>query len=117
MSNLNLNSAMGNGINGSYNNMLLKTKCFKNGIGWRHPPCNVKLKSQYLYSPQGFSIPLDPHLSRVDDSMFILSRNYSHPDCCPSTFSTSTGCVCTTPEQIKYIAASRGGNNTGLQPI
>ena len=113
MSNLNLNCSMGNGVKGSYNNLLLKTTCYKNNLGWKHTPCNAKLKSQYLYVPQGHPIPLNPTLSKVADSMFIFSRNYSHPDCCPSTYSTDLGCICTTPEQIRYIAAMRGGNNTG----
>ena len=54
-------------------------------------------------------------------SMFMFMNNKSSPDCCPSTFSTSTGCVCTTENQRKYIN-SRGmvngpvsgvGNETG----
>ena len=40
-------------------------------------------------------------------SMFMFMNNKSSPDCCPSTFSTSTGCVCTTENQRKYIN-SRG---------
>ena len=39
-----------------------------------------------------------------DQNMFMLYRNKSSPNCCPSTFSTSTGCVCTTQDQRDYIA-------------
>ena len=39
-----------------------------------------------------------------DQNMFMLYRNKSSPNCCPSTYSTSTGCVCTTQDQRDYIA-------------
>jgi hypothetical protein len=39
-----------------------------------------------------------------DQNLFMLYRNKSSPNCCPSTFSTSTGCVCTTQDQRDYIA-------------
>lgn len=107
MADLNLKCSMGNGVKGSYDNLFLQTKC---AHPWRHAPCNPKLKSQYIFIGQGSPLPLNPTLSRVNDDMFMLARNYTSPDCCPSTYSTSTGCVCTTPEQIRYIA-SRGYRN------
>ena len=44
-----------------------------------------------------------------DKKMFMLANNRTSPNCCPSTFSTSTGCVCTTKNQRDFIA-SRGGS-------
>ena len=41
--------------------------------------------------------------------MFYM--NESRPECCPSTYSSSTGCLCETPEQAMYLN-SRGGNRT-----
>ena len=41
--------------------------------------------------------------------LHMLARNPSHPECCPSTYSTSTGCVCMTPAQKKWLA-NRGAN-------
>ncbi len=41
-------------------------------------------------------------------SMFMFANNKSSPDCCPSTFSTSTGCVCTTEDQRRFVASNRG---------
>jgi hypothetical protein len=41
------------------------------------------------------------------EKMFMLANNVSSPLCCPSTFSTSTGCLCTTKNQRDFIA-SRG---------
>ncbi len=43
-----------------------------------------------------------------DKKMFMLANNRTSPNCCPSTFSTSTGCVCTTKNQRDFVA-SRGG--------
>lgn len=38
------------------------------------------------------------------EKMFMWANNVASPLCCPSTFSTSTGCVCTTQNQRDYIA-------------
>jgi len=43
--------------------------------------------------------------------MVIFSKNKFKPECCPSPYSSSTGCVCMTPEQIHYLN-TRGGNRT-----
>lgn len=43
-------------------------------------------------------------------SAAMFKFNKSLPECCPSTYSRSTGCVCETPEQTKYLM-SRGNNN------
>lgn len=42
-----------------------------------------------------------------DEKMFMLANNVTSPLCCPSTYSTSTGCLCTTKNQRDYVA-SRG---------
>ena len=75
---------------------------------------------------QGSSVPLqsvDPPLSgehstfpSVDgvsnkNSMFMFAYNKSSPDCCPSTYTTSTGCVCTNSDQRKYLN-NRGNNRS-----
>lgn len=44
-------------------------------------------------------------------SMFMFSNNKSSPDCCPSTFSTSTGCVCTTDAQRDFVKGRGMGVN------
>ena len=45
------------------------------------------------------------------DNLFIFKNNQAKPECCGASFSCSTGCVCTTPEQRNYIN-TRGGNRT-----
>ena len=37
--------------------------------------------------------------------MFMWANNVSSPICCPSTYTTSTGCLCTTKNQRDFIAA------------
>jgi len=37
------------------------------------------------------------------------------PECCPNTYSTSTGCACMTLGQYKWLN-ERGGNNSPPQP-
>jgi hypothetical protein len=43
--------------------------------------------------------------------MVMFAKNKFKPECCPSPYSTSTGCVCMTSEQINYLN-TRGGNRT-----
>lgn len=38
------------------------------------------------------------------EKMFMWANNVTSPLCCPSTFSTSTGCVCSTKNQRDFIA-------------
>jgi hypothetical protein len=43
--------------------------------------------------------------------LVLFAKNKFKPECCPAPYSTSTGCVCMTPEQINYLN-TRGGNRT-----
>ena len=42
-------------------------------------------------------------------SLSMLSENRVSADCCPSTYTTSNGCVCMTKDQLEQIN-TRGGN-------
>lgn len=105
-----LNYNMGNGVYGSYDNLHLKTPCNDN---WKHSPCNPPLKKNKLFIPQGTPLPLKDEMMYQNlptDSMFMFANNYSSPECCPSTFSTDNGCVCTTEQQRKLVGITRGNN-------
>ena len=39
------------------------------------------------------------------EKMFMWANNVTSPQCCPSTYSTSTGCVCSTKNQRDFVAA------------
>jgi hypothetical protein len=54
---------------------------------------------------------LGPAFQPGPDSLFIFKNNDVKPECCSSSYSSDTGCVCTTPEQRNYINM-RGGNRT-----
>jgi len=43
--------------------------------------------------------------------LLLFANTQFKPECCPNTFSTSTGCACMTPAQYNYLG-QRGGNNT-----
>jgi hypothetical protein len=45
-------------------------------------------------------------------TLLPLHWNTVSPECCPSTFSTSMGCVCTSNKQRDLIGMYRGGNKT-----
>jgi len=46
------------------------------------------------------------------DSMFVFQKNQARPECCPSTYSTSTGCVCTNKQQRKFVSITHGNNSS-----
>ena len=109
---------------GSFSGYKLDSNCPDH---WRKTPCNKKLNDTMGFTPQGSTVPprgTDSELSNehstyptVDGkstdkkSMFLFAYNQASPDCCPSTYSTSRGCVCTNLEQRNYVN-SRGGNNS-----
>lgn len=75
------------------------------------------------HSPVGDAYALNPDVALtktyppVDGTedgtkhMFMFAYNKSSPECCPSTFSSSRGCVCMSEAQRNYIN-SRGVNKT-----
>jgi hypothetical protein len=54
-------------------------------------------------------VPLKPYEMANDSELFAFQNNKIGADCCPSPFSTDTGCVCLTDAQIQNFS-SRGGN-------
>lgn len=53
----------------------------------------------------GTAVPLP------DGELFFFQNNQFKPECCPTPYSSSTGCACMSTEQIKYLN-TRGGNRT-----
>lgn len=111
---------------GSLDGIRLKTGCSDE---WRHPPCGPRFKNttQNL-TVQGHQLPLKtpptanefPDAPTVDGqegsprSMFMFAYNQSSPECCPSTYSSDQGCVCTTPEQRRLI---ENGGSSNQNPV
>ena len=46
-------------------------------------------------------------------SLSMLSDNKVNVSCCPSSYTTSNGCVCLTKDQLESMR-SRGGNRTPI---
>lgn len=116
---------------GPYDGMCLQTG---NKDKWMKSPDDSSLISNdQLFSYLGSQGPLKmrlsdqaaltgPPIDGVEGSpnkYFMFANNITSPACCPSTFSTSTGCVCTTQNQRDFIAArgilgqeSKNNNNS-----
>jgi hypothetical protein len=104
--------SMGQGVPGSLDGLYL----YPGGAStWRKQPNNVPLLKGKLFVPQGTPVPLrceSVYQSPPENSMFYFARNIASPLCCPSTYSTMGGCVCTTPQQRALLGVMRGGNST-----
>ena len=89
---------------------------------WLRYPCNTKLrKNIFFVEPNGVNsilknnkhenklLPPVDGKSKTHKKMFLLTYNKCSPECCPSTYSCSNGCVCLNQDQRDYIN-SRGKN-------
>tara|TARA_B100000963_G_scaffold361013_1_gene394375 strand:- start:782 stop:1267 length:486 start_codon:yes stop_codon:yes gene_type:complete len=63
---------------------------------------NTVLASHANY--KGTEVPLQ-------DTKVFFKNNAFKPECCPSTYTSSTGCACTSVAQLNYLN-QRGGNRT-----
>ena len=100
---------MGSGVMGSYDNLVLYNK---NG-GWRKPSHNVAHPAKDPVIYQGHQLPLKSDAVTMQlpkESMFMFQKNRAHLSCCPSTYSTSTGCICTDEQQRNLVGVKRGNN-------
>ena len=101
---------MGEGVYGSYDGIYLRPG---GSSTWRKQPNNVPLMKGPVYVYQGTPLPLASEMKPTpipEESMFIFSKNVASPLCCPSTYSTDRGCVCTTEQQRRFISMARGDN-------
>lgn len=103
-------------VNMPYDGVCLQTG---NTDKWMKSPDNSQLiPNDKLYTYLGNQIPLKTGLSDqtvlkgppVDgvigspQKMSMWANNVSSPLCCPSTYTTSTGCICSTKNQRDFIA-------------
>ena len=103
---------MGEGVFGSWDGRVLKTG---GESKWRHQPNNVPLNNNSMLVFQGTPGPLaieSQYQQLPNDSMFYFANNMVSLACCPSTYTTDRGCVCTTEQQRKFLGEQRGGNKT-----
>jgi len=111
-----VNFNMGNGVMGSYDNLVLYNK----DGGWRKKRHTTRQMSDPVIY-QGHQIPLKSNAVSMPlpkKSMFMFNKNISHLSCCPSTYSSDRGCICTTEQQRNLVGVTRGNNKhypTNLQ--
>ena len=65
-------------------------------------PLSAGVKQFLAREPQPVPLP--------EGEMLMFANTPFKPECCPNTFSTSTGCACMTGNQYNYLII-RGGNN------
>jgi len=46
-----------------------------------------------------------------EGEMLVFATTPFKPECCPNTYSNSSGCACMTVQQYNYIGPERAGNN------
>lgn len=80
----------------NYNNWVTKANDYAASMGYTHT------QSKYE-SRKGTPVPLP------EGQMEMFADNEFSPECCPSTYSNSSGCACITQEQVDYLN-ERGGN-------
>ena len=81
-----------------------------NTSSWNNPnltvisgqPLNNDVKKFLDREPQPVPLP--------EDELVMFSSTPFKPECCPNTYSNSSGCACMTGNQYNYLQ-KRGGNN------
>ena len=67
---------------------------------------NNSMRKNKRHDYKGTPVPLS------EGELFYFKQNQFLPECCPSDYSSSTGCACMSNDQLDYIN-SRGGNRIG----
>lgn len=72
----------------------------------------VMISSTYVY--EKFENRINSHTTQsqethLDDSMLFFRGNKFKAECCPSSYTSSTGCACISPIQSNYLK-QHGGN-------
>jgi hypothetical protein len=88
-----------------FNNSLIDNKNLMNFQGVQGPVQNVVSDDSDLVGPTVDGDPNSPQ------RLFMFANNKASLNCCPSTYSTDRGCVCSTEKQDKFIRR-RGFNNS-----
>jgi len=68
----------------------------------RGRPLNSAVKQFLSREPQPVPLP--------DGELLLFANTPFKPECCPNTYSNSSGCACMTGDQYNYLVL-RGGNN------
>jgi hypothetical protein len=81
-----------------------------NTSNWFQPNLSVVSGQSLSQGVQDFlSRPKQP-VPLPEGEMLMFANTEFKPECCPNTYSTSTGCACMTGQQYNYLVL-RGSNN------
>jgi hypothetical protein len=81
-----------------------------NTSSWFSPDMSVTSGKQMSDGAKKFLERKEQQLPLENGQMDFLANSEFKPDCCPSTYSTSSGCWCGTSKDYNYLVM-RGGNN------
>ena len=101
---------LNNTIKDLSNNVIISNDKLTTYLGVQGPVQNVVSDNSDLSGPTVDGDPNSPQ------RLFMFANNTSSLNCCPSTYSTSTGCVSSTDKQDDYIRR-RGFNNTAKDVV
>lgn len=77
---------------------------------WGQPNLTYKKGGKQNQAVKDFFNRPDQPIPLPEGELDMFATTPFKPECCPNTFSTSTGCACMTMGQDNYLN-SRGGNN------
>ena len=82
---------------------------------WEHSPPSPEgvrtTNPNELYNNLEANVAPEPNEFIASGRLSLFGDNTFKPSCCPSFYSSSSGCACISPEQMKYMN-QRGGNRT-----
>ena len=81
-----------------------------NTSSWGMPNMVVTPGQKYDPAVKAFLDRPKQQLPLPEDEMVLFYNTQFKPECCPNTYSTSTGCACMTSGQYNYLI-TRGSNN------
>ena len=81
-----------------------------NTSSWSAPDMNVIPGKPLSSGVRQFLARKQQQLPLPEGEMLLFANTQFKPECCPNSFSTSTGCACMTTDQYNYLVM-RGGNN------
>jgi len=81
-----------------------------NTSSWDTPNMTVEAGKKMSAAVKKFLSREPQPVPLPEDEMLLFANTPFKPECCPNTYSNSSGCACMTGEQYNYLIL-RGGNN------
>ena len=81
-----------------------------NTSSWSRPNLTVTPGKPFSQGVQNILNRQPQPVPLPEGEMLLFANTPFKPECCPNSFSTSTGCACMTTDQYNYLVM-RGGNN------